>query len=340
MKNIYRMLRLNRKIQSPRLKFGALLMADLLGMRHLSVRIDPSLSCNLRCQMCYFSDAKWREGHGGTMLPDDVDLVAKRLFRKALQVVVGCVAEPTMYRDFIRIVELAKEYRVPYVSLVSNCQLLTKEHVGRLIEIGLDELMVSTHGVQKATYERMMPNASHDKLMAFLQIFYERRKDAGRYVPQLRMNYTVNPDNLDELTQFFEVYGCFDLQTLQIRPIMDMGNTAYQQKDLTPYLSRYDEVVRGLAQECRKRNIVFMANTMDPTYSKQNSIACISEEVRRHVSPMGVWRPDFNWKQETYEAYCRRVGWRHELLKRMLWSDRNVEAAEKNRHRMTYDVNT
>ena len=49
MQMVYQLMRLNRALGGWRLKAAGVVAADLLRMRHLSVRIDPILACNVRC---------------------------------------------------------------------------------------------------------------------------------------------------------------------------------------------------------------------------------------------------------------------------------------------------
>lgn len=311
-------------------------MADILGVRHLSVRMDPILACNLRCRMCYFTDPTWRRENEGILTEEQIDRIAAMLFPKALQLVIGCVAEPTLYNNIKSLLKRGKDYGVPYVSLVTNGQLLTEEHIEDFFTHKLDELMLSTHGVNKDTYERMMPGASYDKYMALLQSLKTAKKSHDSLSPRLRINYTVNPDNLKELKEFFNVYGDFDINVLQIRPVMDMGDTAYTNKDMSKYLDAYNAVVSQLADECRGRNIIFMANTADPTYMSNNPVACLRDEVLRKISPKEVWRPDFAWEDETYMEYCKRIKWRRHLLKSIFT---NPDKINMNKRTMTYEVN-
>ena len=69
--------------------------ADKLGIRHLSIRLDPFMGCNLRCQMCHFSSEEYREKKSELMPLADYEKIAERIFPKAIQVVLGCAAEPT-----------------------------------------------------------------------------------------------------------------------------------------------------------------------------------------------------------------------------------------------------
>ena len=47
--------------------------------------------------------------------------------------------------------------------MTTNGQLLTEKHIEELVGCGLDELCLSTHGVQKKTYEDLMVNASFER---------------------------------------------------------------------------------------------------------------------------------------------------------------------------------
>src|SRR5690554_6460991 len=88
-------------------------------------------------------------------------------------------------------------------------------------EYAVNEIILSCHGVKKATYEEFMAGASYEKFHEVLGILKEVR-DAGRSLPKLRINYTANPDNLDELIDFFEVFGHYPVDILQVRPVMDV----------------------------------------------------------------------------------------------------------------------
>lgn len=335
MENIYRLLKYNRVFRSHRLKYAALLLADIMNMRYYSIRIDPIFACNIRCKMCYFSDPQWRKEHHGMLDEAKIDRIADVLFPNALQLVVGCVAEPTLCKYYLRILKLGKEYGVPFLGLVSNAQLLKEEDINALISYKLNELTLSTHGVKRETYEDLMRGASYDKFMNLLRAVSACKTRCNSILPELRINYTVNPDNLDELRSFFDVYGDFEIRTLQIRPIIDLGNTSYTKKDMTNYLSGYNNIVKELAIECKKRKITFMANTADPTYKKENPAACLYEEVLRKISPKQVWKTDFLWETESYRDYCKRTKWRWHLFKSIFMS---ADRFGKNKKTMTYDV--
>ncbi len=319
MPSIYRLLKLNRLVRSNRLKLLLIFMAQLLNRRYYSVRIDPVFACNLRCRMCYFSRS--RKPNPEKFSPDELATIAGKLFGNALQVVVGCGAEPTMYAHFVDIVKKASEYSVPHISLVTNGQLLTRDHLNELAESGLNELVVSVHGASQQTYEHLMVGASWEKLHKLLNSVNEMRA-VNRYPNfTLRVNYTVNPLNLHELETFFDAFGQYQINTLQIRPVMKIGGEyedGFSQSDI----HTYSKIIDKVRNYCREQGITLLANTDDPTYQRSSKVSWVLNETYKYVSPAMVVSSDFKWKEETLSAYLRRTGWYATMLKRIFWFQR------------------
>ncbi len=322
----YQLLNLNRVVRSHRVKIAGLLGLYWLRQRHLWLRFDPVMSCNLRCQMCYFSDPSFAKEKTGRFTPAEIERIAKVFFPWAVQLYVGCGTEPTTYKGFVDIIALGKKYKVPMVGLVTNGQLLTAEHLEKLVDLGLDELTLSTHGVERQTYERMMRRASFDKFLEVLDQLEAIKKRRGATRPQLRLNYTVNAQNLEELAGFFDVYGKYTLRTLQVRPIVDLGNTEYTEKDLTPHLARYNQILGGIERMCREKGIRLLANYEDVSYKKKTTRAALAPEVLVYLSPQDLSKPGFDWRHESYLNYCRRTRWSRSLFKKVFTSAGQLEA--------------
>jgi molybdenum cofactor biosynthesis enzyme MoaA len=277
--------------------------------------------------MCYFSDEEYRRKAKGVFSKEEIERIAELLFRRTLQLVIGCGTEPTLFKDYASIVKLAKSYGVPFVGLTSNGMLLNDENISRLVEYGLDELALSVHGVRKETYERFMVNATFERFLAVLEKVDSARKAQNVSNPTLRLNYTVNSENLEELRHFFSVFGKFGIKTLQIRPVMDIGGE-FRKLLQTEDIVRYTAVVSELSAECRTRGITLLANKADPSYQTANYDSIILEAVKRYISPEVVWRRDFNWHTESYDQFCKKIGWSNFLLRSILTNKESL--AERN----------
>lgn len=286
----------------------------VLGKRYIGIFLDPVLSCNLRCRMCYFSDEEKRKSLKGSFRYEEMEVIARKLFHRALKLQVGCGAEPTLHKDFVKVIALGKKYQVPYISLTTNGNLLTRELLFEAVESGLDELTLSAHGFTRETYERLMTNADFERFTELLANVAEVKKRYPQF--KLRINYTINNDNFEELGRIWEVAGEV-LDILQLRPVQKIGESAYQDFDLSRIYARYDEIIRPVIEECHRRNIACIVP------DKKNIL--VLEENKEvdnrlekftycYVSPNFCWQEDFDYHSQSFESYTRRHHWGRMLL--------------------------
>lgn len=310
--NFYQILKINQMIKSPRLKLMGILGANVLGLRHLSIRVDPVMGCNLACRMCYFSNAERRKAMKGIMTSEEMSEMSRCLFPRALQVVVGCAAEPTLHPDYVALIRLAKRYCVPHISLVTNGQIITYEHLEQMVQAGLDELIVSMHGVTKPVYEYFMQKSSYEAFVQRLDWLEALKTKHHLKQPSLRINYTVNPDNLGDLEGFFDHFGKYDIHTLQLRPMFENDGIYHRQMDAGDE-ERYRALVERFKVIARERGMQLLANMSDVHYEQQSKDARVAEAVYCYVSPSTAERLGGSWKGLSFGRYSNVSGRRKEL---------------------------
>jgi MoaA/NifB/PqqE/SkfB family radical SAM enzyme len=330
--NIYKLLQLNRKIKSHRIKFLGLFMLHKFNKRYLAVNLDPVMACNLRCKMCYFTDADYVKTLKGQFKDEDLDLVAKSIFKRALKLQIGCGTEPTLYKNLERIVELGKQYNVPYISLTTNANLLTEEKIEALLKAGLNEFTISLHGVTKESYEGFMKKASYEK---FHNAFNAFAKLKTMYNFKVRINYTFNKDNFYELAEFFNHFNAKSFDILQIRPIQKIGNTEYNDFDISTLKEDYPNIISAIRQTCKQNNIVLMAPNTLLGLENENESSFIFDYTFCYVSPNKFWREGFNWREETFNEYSKKTGWDKQLFLNIFKSKRQLKSLS---NRLNYEI--
>lgn len=317
MGNIYSLFKVASCIKSQRLKLAGIAALHFMGKRYIGVFLDPVLACNFRCRMCYFSDEKKRREMQGIMLHEDIEAVARSLFHRALKLQIGCGAEPTLFKDLPFIVSLGKKYRIPYISLTTNGNLLNRDSLMALASAGLDEITLSVHGVKRETYEYLMVNGDYDKFVSVL----DNVKDVKVLYPRfkLRINYTMNDDNIKELPLLFETFPNLPVDILQLRPIQKIGETDYDNFSLNKIVDNYDGIITPLLRECRQRNIVCLAPSPRNLLilEDNNTGEMISEATYCYVSPHICWHSDYDYRNMTFENYSRKAHIGKSLLKKV-----------------------
>ncbi len=322
----YTLLNISRKIKSQSIKLIGIIILNFIGKRHLSVRIDPSFNCNLFCRMCYFSSPDYRKNNNGQIPENEFEDIARILFPKALQVYIGCGAEPTTHRGFIKLIDLAKEYNVPNIGIVTNGQLLTKEQTKKLVISEVDELTISCHGVFKNTYEYFMKNSNYHRFIDLLKNINTLKEEFKLTKPEIRINYTVNTKNLSELTDFFKVFGEYNITTLQIRPVLNIGGS-FSESITDNQINEYNNIIDQLKKECSKNNVRLLANKTDVKYQKKNNNKKIAEAAYCYIGPNTSTKLGFNWNSINYKDFRKKSQWRKKTLK-LLFKDKKSSINE------------
>ena len=334
----YKLLKANRLIKNHTIKFLGVWFLHVTRKRHLYVNLDPVLLCNLKCRMCYFSDPNNPKASSEKMTTKDAERIASLIFKQTLKLQVGCGAEPTVSKNYIEIIEIAKKkYSVPLVSLTTNANLLNEKSILRLIESGLDEITISLHGVHKEKYEYFMQNASYEKFLNNIRTIDKLKKEKKSATPHIRINYTVNSDNLDDISDFYDVFGDVNITTLQVRPIREIGNSDYNNFSIDERLDDFIKIRKKLITQSKLHNVTFLSPDLESLTSENtdNSSSIITDSVYRYISPLVFWEKDFDWKNQTYFQYCKKRKWAKYLLKSAFTRKKKLEMSKEH---LNYDV--
>ncbi|MGP1515196.1 MAG: radical SAM protein [Bacteroidales bacterium] len=319
--NIYNLLKINRLIKSSRIKLLGILFLHHLKKRYLGVFLDPILACNLRCQMCYFSDEQKRKALTGKLSQHEINAIAKKFFPYALKLQIGCGAEPTLYHNITDIIILAKQYGVPYISMTTNANLLKKEDLRKYIKAGLNEITISLHGVKQKTYETLMENASYQKFIEVLSFVRELKTEFKNF--KLRINYTINEDNCLELQNFFNVFGNYSIDILQLRPIQKIGESKYDNFSWQVLIDNYDTTVNKLKQESKQRNITVISPNKEDLTKQTNNQSIVFDYTYIYISAKEIFANDFSIDSDTYHGYQKKHNFYSRILKRIFSKNLN-----------------
>lgn len=326
--NIYRALKLFGRIKSPRIKMLGLWAMHVLGRRYYGVFFDPAMGCNIRCRMCYMSNPdKASQYHGEQATVEQVDRLAKTLFKRAVKLQIGCATEPLLSPILPYIVSNAKECGVPYISITTNGQRLTSRLLEQLIESGLSEITLSVHGFQKETYEYLMKGARFERFEQTINALKTAKTRHPGF--KVRLNFVVNAMNVGDLKELTDGWlRDFDFDVLQLRPFQDMGDTLYTDHNLQPLVDGYDRLIKPVIERCQREGRTCLAP------DKENIIALETDGVDgpallleqftyyyvsvRHDNKLGSNHALLQLDHDTFARYSRRTQLGRQLFKAFL----------------------
>lgn len=332
MKNIYKLLKFNRFIKNETIKNLGIFLLHLTGKRYFGIFLDPIFMCNLRCKMCYFSDEKQRkEKQSRALTLEEIEKIANAFFHRALKLQIGCGAEPSLFKLNRELILLGKQKRIPYVSMTTNANRITKEDWTSFLDAGLDEVTLSLHGVKKETYEYFMTNASYEAFLSSLKALTELKVNYPDF--KIRINYTVNQDNLQELADLFEVFDEYSIDILQLRPIQNLGNTEYQDFSWNALIEQYDKIVNVLRENAIRKKILFIAPAKEDLTKTENESSAILDSTYFYISSRSCWKHDFDLNKDSFESYSKRTGLTKKLWKKIFQKDKNYT-----KRKLNYDI--
>ncbi|REK10396.1 MAG: radical SAM/SPASM domain-containing protein [Acidobacteria bacterium] len=196
--------------------------------RPLTVLLDATEKCNLKCTMCYFSATdrlRWepfdRELSPDGMMPLEVfEKIAADLFPRAWRVALACAAEPLIHPRFIEMVGIAGRYRVPDLWFPTNLLALTEKKAQAIVDAEVTTVGVSIDGTRQETYEAIRIGGKWARLMKVLDLFNQTREER-RAKTGLRIIFTwmkTNRGDLLQLPEFAERHGANEIDVRFVVP--------------------------------------------------------------------------------------------------------------------------
>ncbi len=283
--------------------------------------------------MCYFSSPSYRKSNKGLIPESEFEDIARVLFPYAFQVYVGCGAEPTTHRGFIKLIELAQKHKVPNIGIVTNGQLLSEDQIEKLVVSEVDKITISCHGVYIENYEYFMKNSNYQRFINLLDNINSTKSQHKLSKPELRINYTVNTKNLSELKDFFKVFKTYNISTLQIRPVLNIGGS-YSAAITDHQINEYNNIIDQIKSECSINGVRLLANRTDIKYKKKNTNKKVAEAAYCYIGPNTAKKLDFEWQNLNYKDFIKKIQWRRNTLK-LIFEDKETSI---NKAAGNYDV--
>ena len=342
--NIYTLLKYYRNIKSPRLKLLGILCFHVFHRRYLYILVDPSLSCNFRCRLCFFSDPKTAATMKGYFSLEDIQALANAIFHRGLKLQIGCGAEPMTYSKLPELVKMAYDKGIRNISVTTNGSLLTQEKLRLLVKNGLNEIILSAHGFSKERYEYMMRGGSFNHFQQLLKDIVTVKKE----YPQLmfRVNFTICEENVEDLKLLPSLFRDSPPNVIQLRPVQNIGSTAYDNYSMSALQKHYEECIMTTVRFCQENNISCI-------YPQKKHLNVIAEENQKlehlhavvdmlpgfYLAPYEGWKNNFNPYEETFESYSKRTHRVRKCLKMLLGIDKGIgQEVDSVTHSLNYTV--
>jgi MoaA/NifB/PqqE/SkfB family radical SAM enzyme len=163
----------------------------------LSISLEPTTSCNLRCPECPSGLRSFTRPTG--MLQDDffkqtIDQLHKRL----MYLIFYFQGEPYLHKNFLGLVKYASDRGI-YTATSTNAHYLNDDMARKTVESGLDRLIVSIDGTTQETYASYRVGGKLDKVLEGTRNVVKWKKELNSKTPHIMFQFLVVKPNEHQL---------------------------------------------------------------------------------------------------------------------------------------------
>jgi MoaA/NifB/PqqE/SkfB family radical SAM enzyme len=163
----------------------------------ISITIEPTTSCNLRCPECPSGKREFTRPTG--MLQTDffkntIDEIANRI----LYLNFYFQGEPFLNPKFLEMVNYASRKKI-YTSTSTNAHYLNDANAKKTVESGLDRLTISIDGTTQNTYEQYRIGGDLKKVIEGTKNILKWKKELKSSTPHVIFQFLVVQPNEHQL---------------------------------------------------------------------------------------------------------------------------------------------
>jgi radical SAM protein with 4Fe4S-binding SPASM domain len=175
-----------------------------------SLMIEPTNYCNLGCAVCPTGNNTLKRQRGFM----DLELFKKIMDQTGpyiMNLVLYELGEPYMHKDFNEMVKYAKKFKPIRVVTSTNGHFIrTAEAAQKIIESGLDHIIISFDGATQETYQQYRTNGKLDLVIDAIKLIVEQKKKLNSRTPIIELQFIVfkhNEHEVDKITSMAKELG-------------------------------------------------------------------------------------------------------------------------------------
>lgn len=201
----------------------------------ISISIEPTTSCNLRCPECP-SGLRAFTRPTGMLNQDFFRKTIDELYKELLYLVFYFQGEPYLNPKFLEMVKYAGSKGI-YTATSTNAHYLNDDAARKTIESGLDRLIISIDGSTQEVYEQYRVGGHLEKVIEGTKNIVKWKRELKSKTPFIVFQFLVvkpNEHQIDDVIKLGKELGVDDvwLKTAQVYDY-ENGN------ELIPTIAKY-----------------------------------------------------------------------------------------------------
>ena len=163
----------------------------------ISLSVEPTTSCNLRCPECP-SGLRQFTRPTGMLKPDLFESILSQVEKDLIYLNLYFQGEPLLNPDFFQLVRMAQERGI-FTNTSSNAHYFNEENARELVQSGLDRLIISIDGTDQESYSKYRVGGRLEKVLEGTKNLVNAKKQNRGRGPLLFFQFLVNGHNEDQI---------------------------------------------------------------------------------------------------------------------------------------------
>jgi radical SAM protein with 4Fe4S-binding SPASM domain len=214
------------------------------------VMLETTQRCNLRCIHCAVSEENNRGNYAWEDLPIDS-------FYKLLPILTAHKpwvhlsghGETFLHPKFWEMLEATIQAGCK-VRFQTNGTLLTQERADRIVELGVDLMVVSLDAASPELFDRIRRRAKLERILTHLRFLQEAKARRGSERPQLEIEFVAMRQNIHELPSVIALAAEYGAHLVGVTELAEYPLTIGESLRGDPIMAEWAEKAEAEAKRC------------------------------------------------------------------------------------------
>lgn len=276
--------------------------------RPVSLSIEPTTACGLSCPECP-SGLKQFTRPRGMMTMKDFTKIVNQTGKRLIYLTLYFQGEPILNPDIYGMITYAHQKGI-YTATSTNGQDLSDDNARRLVESGLDRLIISMDGTNQETYERYRIGGDLEKVKEGVKNIARWKHELGSRKPYVIIQFLVLKTNEHQIPAMKKLSKELGADKLQLKAAQVYNFE--KDTELIPDHPKYSRYVRGADSRWKLkkpiRNHCFrMWSGAVVTWDGSVVPCCFDKDADHQMGKLKDLTFQEIWKGEEYNEFRNQI---------------------------------
>lgn len=274
----------------------------------MSISIEPTTACNLRCPQCPSGLRQFSRPQGNLNIELNRQIL-DNVGRQLQYINYYFQGEPFIHPQFLNLVKEARNRNI-YVATSTNAHFITQEKAREIVKSQLSEAIISIDGTTQETYESYRIEGQLEKVIEGARQLVAAKKELKSAYPIVTFQFLVTRKNEHQLNELFKLadeIGVDEvrLKTLQVYNFED-GNELIPESDK---YSRYRKNSDGMFELKNKfRNRCWrMWSSCVLSWDGKVVPCCFDKDAEHQMGELSAESFNTIWKSAIYKEFRKKI---------------------------------